>query len=158
MPNHLPYFEYARFRCSELVVSRYTTLLCSWMFISLNQNPPALSHEDDELFRASLKAKTPSQLARAASTWESLLERHQTPFLMVRVADVRASLGSFQTALELYSMVRPPHVHRPERGSLNSGFPRNVTLGPETSRLWSRPVVRGLAQKILPACERPGVG
>src|SRR5258706_5756836 len=109
--------------------------------MSSNQNLPALSHEDDELFRASLRAKTPSQLARAASTWESLLERHQAPFLLVRVADVRASLGSFHTALELYSMVRIPPCFPTRARCPELGVSPYVTLGSETSRLWSRPVV-----------------
>ena len=40
--------------------------------------------------------------ARSARLWEDTLESYRIPFLLLRVADMRMSLGSRVTALALY--------------------------------------------------------
>jgi hypothetical protein len=47
-----------------------------------------------------------SACAAAARLWESLLESHRTPFLLIRVADMQFALESRLTALSLYEEVR----------------------------------------------------
>lgn len=63
--------------------------------------------------RASLTVNSSNGLACAASArlWESLLEEHRVPYLMLRVADMRMSLGSKVTALSLYDEASSPHIH-----------------------------------------------
>lgn len=53
---------------------------------------------------ASLKVEPSDGAACAASArlWESLLENHRVPYLLLRVADMRFALGSQVTALSLY--------------------------------------------------------
>ena len=51
--------------------------------------------------------------AAAARLWESLREDHRLPFLLLRVADMRMSLGSKVTAMALYEEVRVPHATFP---------------------------------------------
>jgi hypothetical protein len=56
----------------------------------------------------------------AALVWETyFVPKHPSPFFWIRVADVRASLGSPRTALELYEQVRRAHacVSGARRGS-----------------------------------------
>ena len=57
--------------------------------------------------RASLTVDSSNGLACAASArlWECLLEEHRLPYLLLRVADVRMTLGSKVTALSLYDEV-----------------------------------------------------
>ncbi|KAF9554068.1 hypothetical protein CPC08DRAFT_821931 [Agrocybe pediades] len=43
--------------------------------------------------------------AKSARLWESLLERHRVPYVLLRVADMRMSLGSKVTAIALYEEV-----------------------------------------------------
>lgn len=45
--------------------------------------------------------------ARSARTWENLLEIYRHPFLLLRVADMRWTLGASTSALELYNEVSP---------------------------------------------------
>lgn len=53
---------------------------------------------------ASLKVKSSSAVACAASArlWEHVLEIHRIPYLLLRVADMRMTLGRKMTALSLY--------------------------------------------------------
>lgn len=56
---------------------------------------------------ASLKVKSSHEVACAASArlWERSLESHRCPYLLLRVADMRMSLGSKIMALSLYGEV-----------------------------------------------------
>lgn len=47
-----------------------------------------------------------TECASSARYWESLLENHQIPYLLLRVADMRYVLESKVTALLLYEEVR----------------------------------------------------
>ncbi|KAF8153961.1 fido domain-containing protein [Crassisporium funariophilum] len=78
----------------------------------------ALGSDLSSQHKASLTVDSSNGIACAASArlWERLLEEHRLPYLLLRVADMRMSLGSKVTALTLYeelqTTLEDPHLAR----------------------------------------------
>ncbi|KAF8810803.1 hypothetical protein BYT27DRAFT_7185462 [Phlegmacium glaucopus] len=131
-----------------LNVDRPQLLHSSVMELPVDALGPDLSSQ----LRASLTVDSSNGLACAASArlWECLLEEHRLPYLLLRVADIRMTLGSKVTALSLYeelrTMLGDPHLARwiedsrssilaeAERQLLN--YKTNLSLGFSPSQRW----------------------
>ncbi|KDR77082.1 hypothetical protein GALMADRAFT_139105 [Galerina marginata CBS 339.88] len=109
--------------------SGYQNGLCFLSRGNLNVDRPQLQHSSvtelpvDALLpnqssqlKASLTVDSSDGLACAASArlWEHLLEEYRLPYLLLRVADMRMTLGSKVTALSLYEelqmVLEDPHL------------------------------------------------
>ncbi|EDR13975.1 uncharacterized protein LACBIDRAFT_321696 [Laccaria bicolor S238N-H82] len=130
----------------------------------LNVDRPQLQHSSVTL-RASLTVDSSNGVACAASArlWECLLENHRLPYLLLRVADMRMTLGSKVTALTLYeelqTMLGAPQLARwiahsrssilaeAERQMFN--YKNDLSLGLSPSQRW-----RSTAEKdTFPYCK-----
>ncbi|KAF8073638.1 hypothetical protein FPV67DRAFT_757692 [Lyophyllum atratum] len=125
----------------------------------------ALGSDLSSQLRASLTVDPSNGLACAASArlWERLLEEHRLPYLLLRVADMRMTLGSKVTALSLYeelqTMLEDPHLARWIAHSRSSilaeaerrlfNYKNNSSLGFSPSQRW-----RSTAEKdTFPYCK-----
>lgn len=125
----------------------------------------ALGSDLSSQLRASLTVDSSNGVACAASArlWECLLENHRLPYLLLRVADMRMTLGSKVTALTLYeelqTMLGAPQLARwiahsrssilaeAERQMFN--YKNDLSLGFSPSQRW-----RSTAEKdTFPYCK-----